>query len=114
MTWAALALALRWVIGAWFALTAGAILIGILDRRILVRGMLRERLEASFDFHRIQQFVTVLAFAVGYVVTALARPTDGRLPDISPVILGALLASHATYVGGKYFNRHKHKRETDR
>jgi hypothetical protein len=101
MTWEQLSTVVQWAMLIFFFSAAGAIVIQMLNGRIILTGLLGREKGGGFRFHRLQLLVVTLIFAGGYLARALAAGPGEPLPDVPTALLLALLGSQGAYLGGK-------------
>jgi hypothetical protein len=92
------------MLGIWLLSLGGMILVSALRGRILTAGLLRSRKTGGMSASRMQLLVMTILFGAGYFGAALAGSNPKSLPDIPFTLLAAVLGSHGTYLGGKYWS----------
>jgi hypothetical protein len=103
----------RWVevaLAGWLVLVGLMLLVGMARGSIPLRGMLGHTLDDRAHLHKLQLLAVTLAFALGYVATALQRGPGDAMPGVSPLMLAALLGSQGAYLTGKYRNTRRYVR----
>lgn len=88
----------------WLSALAAVVAIGLLTRRISLRGLLGrkgDRVTGSACPERVQLLLVTLAIASTYAVRVAQAVDRSRLPDIDVPWLAGALGSHGVFLASK-------------
>lgn len=100
----ALASVLRYEIWIFLTVLAAVIVYQLLTRRIITRGLMRDKMNGrAFSPGRLQMLIATAGAAFYYVLLIFANDKPGQFPEVPSALLLIVGGSQAVYLGGKAF-----------